>query len=476
MKMWKRIFTSIKRRPYQGLFILLIVFVLGNVLFASIAIQQSSAQVKQEMRDRIQGEIVITYNDDTMRVNEIALYRMRDFVKDIENNPQDFDYKMWKKMYVNYIYDNNEPLRMDNMQNMYLIGVPSINDVLGELNIMEGRDYTKEDFESDEFKIVLPYPVGDFKVGDVLRVPLINYGVMKDYVSGEMFVYIDYANIDKIVEFEIVGIADGYKQFHDEEFQTRYPVVPLSYLQKMEEMQNESFNRFNEEEQHLITEHIKNHLYSYRNEGFFVTDLVRMIINAEGIDEIERIENDIRHNDNYARGSYVLRSSTTDYLHVQAPLENLEALSNVTLWASVFLVISVLSLVSILFIRTRKYEIGILLSLGESKLKVVMQFALEVMLVGLLATSCAMVSGNKLGEVISNEFLKMQIDADAEMLYEKEQGDVITQLDMLESYSMELDAEYIITIYLASTGVLLISSLLPMLYIIRMKPKNIMLN
>jgi hypothetical protein len=67
------------------------------------------------------------------------------------------------------------------------------------------------------------------------------------------------------------------------------------------------------------------------------------------------------------------------------------------------------------------------------------------MLVGLLATSCAMVSGNKLGEVISNEFLKMQIDADAEMLYEKEQGDVITQLDMLESYSMELDAEYIIT-------------------------------
>lgn len=87
-----------------------------------------------------------------------------------------------------------------------------------------------------------------------------------------------------------------------------------------------------------------------------------------------------------------------------------------------------------------------------------------------------MVSGNKLGEVISNEFLKMQIDADAEMLYEKEQGDVVTQLDMLESYSMEMDAEYIITIYLASTGVLLISSLLPMLYIIRMKPKNIMLN
>ena len=70
----------------------------------------------------------------------------------------------------------------------------------------------------------------------------------------------------------------------------------------------------------------------------------------------------------------------------------------------------------------------------------------------------------------------MQIDADAEMLYEKEQGDVVTQLDMLESYSMEMDAEYIITIYLASTGVLLISSLLPMLYIIRMKPKNIMLN
>ncbi|MBQ7890844.1 MAG: ABC transporter permease [Erysipelotrichaceae bacterium] len=465
MKMWKRIFTSIKRRPYQGLFILLIVFVLGNVLFASIAIQQSSAQVKQEMRDRIQGEIVITYNDDTMRVNEIALYRMRDFVKDIENNPQDFDYKMWKKMYIDSMYD---------YWNLYcLVGIPTLSDAFGELNIVEGRNYTEEDFDSDDFKIVLTYPDGDLRVGDTLKVPLYSYRIEHEWIDGRMHQYMFPADY---VEFEIIGIANGYKRVYDENFKTSFPVVPLPYLNKMEEMQNELFASLPPEEQEVVDKYNKEHLHWYRTSGYFVSDLLRMTINTDGIDKIERIENEIKHNDNFARSMYVFRSSTSDYLHVQAPLENLEALSNVTLWASVFLVISVLSLVSILFIRTRKYEIGILLSLGESKLKVVMQFALEVMLVGLLATSCAMVSGNKLGEVISNEFLKMQIDADAEMLYEKEQGDVITQLDMLESYSMELDAEYIITIYLASTGVLLISSLLPMLYIIRMKPKNIMLN
>ena len=274
----------------------------------------------------------------------------------------------------------------------------------------------------------------------------------------------------------IIGIADGYKYVYDENFVSSFPVVPLAYFEKMETMQTNLFNQLSSEKREYVSEYIKNHLNWYRTCGYFVSDLQRMTISAEGISEIERLEQEIKENDNYARGSYVFRSANTDYLYVQAPLENLEALSNVTLWSSVFLVVCILSLVSVLFIRTRKYEIGILLSLGESKLKVIMQFVLEVMLVGLLATSFAMVSGNKLGQVISNEFLRMQIDADTEMLYEKEQGDVVTQLDMLEAYSMELDAEYILTIYLASSGVLLISSLLPMVYIICMKPKKIMLN
>ena len=35
-----------------------------------------------------------------------------------------------------------------------------------------------------------------------------------------------------------------------------------------------------------------------------------------------------------------------------------------------------------------------------------MQFACEIILVGLLATTFSMVSGNKLGSFISNEFMK----------------------------------------------------------------------
>ena len=462
MKMWKRIITSLIRRPYQGLFVLLIVFVLGNVLFASIAIQQSSKQVKAEMRDRINGEITITYDFDNRRTNEVALYRMRDFIKEIESTSQDYEYKLWKRMYID-----------SDLQ--CLIGIPTIEDALGELNIVEGRNYTQEDFASNDFKIVLTEAITGLQVGDIIKIPLYSYQIEQKWIDNKMQRYMfpcDY------VEFEIIGIANGYNNFYDENFErlSTYCVVPITYLNKMEVMQEAVFAQLSDEEKEVTINFNKQHMNWYRTAGYFITDLLRMEIHTEGMNKIERIENDIKHDENYARGSYVFKSSTTDYLYVQAPLENLEALSNVTLWSSVVLVITILSLVSVLFIRTRKYEIGILLSLGESKLKVVLQFVLEVMLVGLLATSCAMVTGNKLGEVISNEFLKMQIDADAEMLYEKEQGDVVTQLDMLESYTMELDSEYIITIYLASTGVLLISSLLPMMYIIYMKPKNIMLN
>ena len=98
----------------------------------------------------------------------------------------------------------------------------------------------------------------------------------------------------------------------------------------------------------------------------------------------------------------------------------------------------ILSLVSIFFVRNRKREIGILMSLGESKLRVVSQFILEIVLVSMLAVSLSMISGNKMGDIVSTKFMQMQIDTEAELKYEQENGDVVTQIDMLEAYEVSV--------------------------------------
>lgn len=53
----------------------------------------------------------------------------------------------------------------------------------------------------------------------------------------------------------------------------------------------------------------------------------------------------------------------------------------------------VLSLVLVLWLRERIYEIGILLSIGVSKLKIMMQFVLELLLLSIPAAMCAYIAG-----------------------------------------------------------------------------------
>ena len=246
MKMWKRIITSLIRRPYQGLFVLLIVFVLGNVLFASIAIQQASKQVKAEMRDRINGEITIIYDFDNRRTNEAALYRMRDFVKEIEHTPQDYEYKMWKRMYID-----------SDLQ--CLIGIPTIEDTLGELDIVEGRNYTQEDFDSDDFKIVLTEAITGLQVGDIIKIPLYSYQIEQKWIDNRMQRYMFPC---EYVEFEIIGIANGYNNFYDENFESlsTYCVVPITYLNKMEVMQEAVFAQLSNEEKEVTINFNKQHM------------------------------------------------------------------------------------------------------------------------------------------------------------------------------------------------------------------------
>lgn len=469
MKMWKRIITSTIRRPYQMILVFLIVFVLGNLLFASIAIKQSSEQVKDEMRSRVTGEINIILRDD-MRYSENLtsfMAQMNEFVYDVKGFENLEELHIMSEMSFEYLTQEEDFMLME------CLGINNLSDMVGEVNLIEGRTFVEEDFRSDEPKIILLWSIPGVKVGDVIRIPVRDYVVEDDpayygdiFINGKNI----YSKIGGFVDVEVIGICDGYEYFYDEEISNYSNIVTYSTFEKLKEKEDFLFYKHSEKNQGLIRR------YMNRVGDKRFTPIINQInIKAQGIEEIELLESKIKDNKNYPNSIYSLEASTTEYRYIQAPMENLVALANVTLIASAFLIVVILSLVSIFFIRSRKQEIGIYMSLGERKNNILGQFVLEILIVGLLATSFAMVSGNKLGDYISNEFMKIQIDADSEMNYEKENGDVLTQLDVLESYEVELTLEYIVSIYAVSTIILLISSAAPVVFILSTKPKKVLL-
>lgn len=469
MKVFKRIITSIVRKPYQMLLMFMIVFVLGNVLFASIAIKQTSEQVKDEMRSRVDGEINIVIRED-MRYSENLtsfMAQMNEFVTDVKEFENLVELHIMSEMAFEYLTQNEDFMLME------CLGINNLADMVGEVKLIEGRSFVEEDFKSDIPKIVLLWPIPDVEVGDLIRIPVRDYVVEDDPAYyGDVFIngkYI-YSKIGDFVNAEVIGICEGYEYFYDEEIQNYSNIVTYSTFEKLKEKEDSLFYKHSEEEQGLIRRYMNR-----AGDKRFIPLINQINIRAKGIEEIEILENKIKDNKNYPNSVYVLESSTVEYRYIQAPMENLVALANVALYASALLIIIILSLVSIFFIRSRKQEIGIYMSLGERKMNVLRQFVLEILMVGLLATSVGMISGNKLGSMISNEFMRIQIDADSEINYEKENGDVLTQLDVLESYEVDLTVEYIVTIYAVSTIILLISSAAPVAFILSTNPKKVLL-
>ncbi|MGT2924217.1 ABC transporter permease [Streptococcus caviae] len=105
---------------------------------------------------------------------------------------------------------------------------------------------------------------------------------------------------------------------------------------------------------------------------------------------------------------FTVESNDQLYQQMLTPLNNVSSFSRniVILVAAAGAVI--LTLIIILNIRERRYEIGVLMSLGENRLKIIGQFFTELFLVTLVSLAIAAIAGNFVGNAVGNQLLSQQ--------------------------------------------------------------------
>ena len=97
-----------------------------------------------------------------------------------------------------------------------------------------------------------------------------------------------------------------------------------------------------------------------------------------------------------------------------------KSVKNVQSFATIFLIITlviggiVLFIINMINIRERKYEIGVLRTIGISKSKLTMQFVLELMMVGLVALLIGAGIGAVMSKSVSNSLLANEISSSNE--------------------------------------------------------------
>ncbi|EAF0503404.1 ABC transporter permease, partial [Listeria monocytogenes] len=170
------------------------------------------------------------------------------------------------------------------------------------------------------------------------------------------------------------------------------------------------------------------------------------------------------------------------YKKMIGPIERVASFSNIIVMITLLAGGLILALIVLLSIRERKFEMGVLLSLGESKTKLMSQFLVEVLIIAALAFSFSCALANPIGQAISNQMLSTEVTKEA-----NKENETSTQESMAIALGGEektkVDAEPIDKIDVVITSnimgqvgglgfiLIFLATTIPCLFIIRLQPK-----
>ena len=237
----------------------------------------------------------------------------------------------------------------------------------------------------------------------------------------------------KILELEIVGIYSGEKT-----------------------------NTFNG----LSSDFIENTVYTDYKSSQELSNLIanNKVTSVEyGVEDPTKLDDVIKNVENLGINNLMVSKSNKNYELVTSSVESITKITNMIRIGSVVVGVVILSLILMFWVRERTYEIGILLSLGTSKVNLVLQFIVEVLLVTIFGLMIA------LGiEIATIKYLASNVGS----IFSEELPKSIAD----ELMKMSVNGIDIVNLVIVMIAIVIISVVVALLPILKMKPKKILTN
>ncbi|MGO1134447.1 ABC transporter permease [Bacillus subtilis] len=185
--------------------------------------------------------------------------------------------------------------------------------------------------------------------------------------------------------------------------------------------------------------------------------------------------------------TYTLNTNDQLYQQMVGPIENVASFSkNVVYLVSVAGAV-ILGLIVMMSIRERKYEMGVLMAIGEKRWKLIGQFLTEILIVAVIAIGLASVTGNLVANQLGNQLLSQQISSSTDSTQTasgqmpgggggmggKMFGHSSSNVDVIDSLNVAVSMNDMLI--LGGIGILIaiIATLLPSISVLRLHPKTI---
>ena len=535
MNFFKRAIKNITRKLSKSILLIITFFVIGNFVIIGLSVAKASEQAKTLTRQKMRA--VVTYNvdwnafyndadqiEDEDERNEfynhyprITLGDVKEIVKDervktanaISNNT-------WYMAEggIDFVHLNNEAeSNMEgNGQSCYWDGMtgeeicetylnPSffvkgnflpnmIEFADGDYTLVEGSFYSQEQIDSSAKVCLVSSALAEtnkLNIGDTIK-------LATNYLSSWNR-DIGITEEDFIVELEVIGIYNHNKPITPDSQNYDY-TYPYENMDNMILMPSTTINAARYPVEIKSWEHYKE---LYPDEEYYQNEEYAPKLEAAdnmAVDNTVILLNDPLDVEDFVKD---YKETTGDYKKIDVnndefkklskPLDTLSDYAKFIVGLVICNAIVIITLVTALTLKTREYEIGVLLSIGASKIKVVLQFFVELALVALIGFTLAVGSGSVISKKVGTLLLDNQIQS-SELGEENEDYIVYDYYSPWDSnYDTEISlddivAEYDVTvspliigeIYVVGLSIVFISVIIPSIMIMRFNPKKILMN
>ena len=216
----------------------------------------------------------------------------------------------------------------------------------------------------------------------------------------------------------------------------------------------------------LSSDFIENTVYTDYKSSQELSNLIanNKVTSVEyGVEDPTKLDDVIKAVENLGINNLMVSKSNKNYELVTSSVESITKITNMIRIGSVVVGVVILSLILMFWVRERTYEIGILLSLGTSKVNLVLQFIVEVLLVTIFGLMIA------LGiEIATIKYLASNVGS----IFSEELPKSIAD----ELMKMSVNGIDIVNLVIVMIAIVVISVVVALLPILKMKPKKILTN
>ena len=345
--MVKNAIAYVSRKKSRTRIVLIILAVVLTFLYACTSILKQSDNLEKTLYENSASKIYITRKGNNGYFNKKDLEKLNS-LKEVKEIISEYEYI--GKLKDLKVVETNQAIKRDDVPDEYknVLNVLSTNDVektilfnSGIFTIKEGRMITK----TDRNKVLIHEElakINNLKLKDKIKIKSIDQ--------------------DKELEYEIVGIFNGKKQ-------EKYTGLSSDFSE------NSIFTDYNS-----VTKDLK-------------TDTVtKLTVVSKDKNKIKELSKKIEQLD--VNNDFNIETDNNAYKETLESISSVKYIIKIMSYLIIIGGIVVLSLILILWLRERIYEIGVLLSIGITKLEIITQFILELVMISAPAAIISLLLGN----------------------------------------------------------------------------------